>query len=521
MVIQRPGPPDPRVAVADKKVLGTVCLRCALPAVGSTLRCIDCGGELTNAAFGPRGTVWSSTTVRIPVGSIAAPYTLAFVDMHEGPRVLVHVASTEPLRPGTAVEVIGQTASGDVLVGESSGRQSGSQANSVGRRPSEPSLPRSAAVEGTYVRGVGTSNFGRFPERRLEDLAWEAISEALKDAAVDPDQIEAVWIGSVYGPVAAGPRIMRGAGISGIPVMRVENACASGTTAYHEAVHAVGSGRYRNVLALGYEQLSARFDGPILPDATDLQGAAGMAMPAIYALQASRYLYDNPTATVADLAAVAVKNKANGVLNPRAQLRQAPSIEEVLESRAIADPLTLLQCCPMSDGAAAAVIGREGDVAVRSSVLGSGAPWDQRNADLWSQRFIERMARASFGMAGLSPRDIDVLEIHDAFTIGEIVTLEALGFAEPGEAASFATSGRSGRSGTWPVNPSGGLLSRGHPLGATGLAQVAEIVWQLRGRAEERQVSGARYGLVETMGGGASQVDGNAAVVTIMEAAGR
>ena len=510
-------PADPRPVVEDGLVLGVRCSRCNHPMAPATALCTRCAGPVARAVFGPTGQVWSSTVVRIGVGERQAPYTLALVDLDQGPRILAHLTATEVVPPGTEVEVTGQTDRGDVEV-KVSGR---SRTDRHPPRVAEPSYrpPAATLQRPVYVQGVGTSRFGRFPETRLEELAWQAITEALEAASLDGRDIDAVWVGSVFAPGAVTPRILRGVGIGGVPVMRVENACASGTTAYHEAVNAVGSSRYSCVLALGVEQLSTAFDGPIVPDGTDPEGASGLALPALYALQANRYLWLHPSVSVADLAHVAVKNKAHGVRNDRAQLRQAPDLDDVLSSRMIADPLTFLQCCPLGDGAAAAVISVEGDVAVRSSALTSGAVWDQNDDDLWGESCVGRAAATAFAAAELTPGDIDVLEVHDAFTIGEVSTLEALGFAAPGEGPRLAVSGRSRIGGAQPVNTSGGLLSRGHPLGATGLAQIAEIVWQLQGRSGERQVEGARRGLVETMGGGAAGVDGNASVVTVLERA--
>ena len=367
------------------------------------------------------------------------------------------------------------------------------------------------------VWGVGTSNFGRFPDQRVETLAWEAIGEAMTAAGVTAGDIDAVFVGTVFGPPGVAIRVLRGTGIGGVPVVTIEAACASGTAAFHEAVHAVASGRYGTVLAFGVEHLSSLFTGAIVPEATDADGAAGLPLPGLYALGAQRYLAVHG-ATVEQLAQVAVKNKGHGALNPRAHLAKAPSLDEVLASKMIAEPLTLLQCCPTTDGGAAAVIGpaRAGDVRVLSSALVSGRPWDQRSDEIWGVAPVRRAADEAFAAAGVEPADVDVLEVHDAFTIGEIVTLEALGLCKPGEGADLAVSGHTALGGRQPVNPSGGLLSRGHPLGATGLAQLAEIVWQLRGEAGDRQVPGARLGLVETLGGAASGMDGNAAVVALL-----
>jgi acetyl-CoA C-acetyltransferase len=372
------------------------------------------------------------------------------------------------------------------------------------------------------VWGVGTSSFGRFPDQRVETLAWEAVGEAMTAAGVTAQDIDAVFCGTVFGPPGVAIRVLRGTGIGGVPVVTIEAACASGTAAFHEAVQAVAAGRFGTVLAFGVEHLSSLFTGAIVPEATDADGAAGLPLPGLYALGAQRYLAVHG-ATSEQLAQVAVKNKAHGVLNPRAHLsrKAPPTLDEVLASKMIAEPLTLLQCCPTTDGAAAAVIGpaRAGDVKVLSSTLVSGRPWDQRSDEIWGVAPVRRAADEAFAAAGVEAADVDVLEVHDAFTIGEIVTLEALGLCKPGEGADLAVSGHTALGGRQPVNPSGGLLSRGHPLGATGLAQLAEIVWQLRGEAGERQVTGARLGLVETLGGAASGMDGNAAVVALLTSA--
>ena len=372
------------------------------------------------------------------------------------------------------------------------------------------------------VWGVGTSAFGRFPDRRVEALAWEAIGEAMTAAGVGPKDIDAVFVGTVFGPPGVAIRVLRGTGIGGVPVVTIEAACASGTAAFHEAVTAVAGSRYERVLAFGVEHLSSLFSGAIIPEATDAEGAAALPLPGLYALQAQHYLAQYG-ATVEQLAQVAVKNKGHGTLNPRAHLGvKVPTLDEVLASKMIAEPLTLLQCCPTTDGSAAAVIGpaRAGDVQVLSSTLVSGKPWDHTSTEVWGAAPVARAAAQAFSAAGVTPGDVDVLEVHDAFTIGEIVTVEALGLCGPGEGADLACSGHTALGGKQPVNPSGGLLSRGHPLGATGLAQLAEVVWQLRGEAGSRQIPDARLGLVETLGGAASGMDGNAAVVSILAAPG-
>jgi acetyl-CoA acetyltransferase len=369
------------------------------------------------------------------------------------------------------------------------------------------------------VYGVGTTGFGLQPGRSAASLVWEAVTEALADAGVEA--LDAVFVGTVYGEMGAAQRALHRLGIVGVPVVRVENACASGTTAFHEARETILAGRYERVLAIGVEQMSDRFRGPIAPEPLDPEGRTGLALPALYALAASRYLACHGL-TREEMAAVAVKNRRHGAANPRAQHASEVTSAAVLGSRPIADPLTRLECSSIADGAAAAVLGpdrgRRRDVPVLSSALRSGLLWDHRSDRVWGWDIVARTTRAALEQAGVALGDVDVFELHDAFTIGEIVSTEAVGLAEEGAGGRLAASGATALGGPTPVNPSGGLLSRGHPLGATGLAQVAEIVWQLRGEGGGRQVDGARLGLVETMGGGVSGLDGNACVVAVLAA---
>lgn len=368
------------------------------------------------------------------------------------------------------------------------------------------------------VQGVGTSLFGKQPELSGPELVRTAVFEALDDAG--RPEIDAVFAGTVFGAPGTIQRALQTCGVTEVPIITIENACASGTSAFHEACRAVDAGHFEHVLAVGVETMTLHFGGAIHPEATDSEGRQGMAMPTIYAMSASRYMHEFGV-TPEQLASVSVKNHRHAVGNDRAQHQKVVDVDEVLASRMIADPLTLLQCCSIADAAAAAVVGHrrpgERDVAVRSSVLRSGKLWDHRSPYVWGWEIVNATAQQAYADAGVTPADIDVLEVHDAFTIGEIVTIEALGLAPLGEGAALTESGHTTIGGPQPVNPSGGLLSRGHPLGATGLAQVAEIVWQLRGEAGPRQVEGARLGVVETMGGGTAGIDGNGCVVAVLE----
>lgn len=375
------------------------------------------------------------------------------------------------------------------------------------------------------VQGVGTSHFGKQRDTSVSELAWAALNEAFSDADDDPgagaSSVDAIYVGSVFGEPGVAMRALQTYGITGRPIVTIENACASGTSAFHEAVIAVAAERYARVLVLGLEKMSTLFNGPILPQQSDAEGRTGLAMPALYALTASRWLHEGRV-TLDELAAVSVKNHAHAMHNPRAQFRGMYTAEEILASPMIADPLTLLQCSPISDGAAAVIVGRarpdRPDVPVRATAHLSGGLWDHRAKNVWGYQLVHDTGRAAFELAAIGPNDISVAEVHDAFTIGELETAEALGLAPEGQAGAYAVKGVSALGGRQPINPSGGLLSRGHPLGATGVAQIAEVVWQLRGRAGGRQVEGASLGLVETMGGGVAGVDGNACVVAILEA---
>ena len=375
-------------------------------------------------------------------------------------------------------------------------------------------------TEVATICGVGTTLFGKQPQATARELAWEAASEAILDADINPRQIEAVFAGTVFGDPGVVARSLQQLGIDEVPIITIENACASSTSAFHEGCAAIESGRYETILVFGIETMTASFAGAISPILSDPEGAQGFAMPALYGMSATRYQHEFGV-TDAQLASVSVKNHRHGEHNNRAQHQKTPTVEEVLASPTISSPLTLLQCCSIADAAAAAVLRPAGNpqgVRVRSSALRSGALWDQRSELVWGWQIVSDTAHNAYEQAGISVKDIDVFEVHDAFTIGEIITTEALGLAELGGGGRLVESGHTTLGGKQPVNPSGGLLSRGHPLGATGLAQIAEICWQLRGQAGSRQVEGARLGLVETMGGGTAGIDGNACVVTVLEA---
>ncbi|WP_448006311.1 thiolase family protein [Agromyces bauzanensis] len=368
------------------------------------------------------------------------------------------------------------------------------------------------------IAGVGMTPFGRFPDRRIDDMGADAVAEALADAGLTAADLEAVWAGNVLGGGAAGQRSLAGAGVEGIPVQNLENACASGSHAFAEAFHAVRTGRVRAALVLGVESATTAFDGLITLDRDDEPTRLGLNLPGIYAMNASRYL----AAYGADpraLATVSVKNHAGGVNNPRARFRESVTIDEVLASKPIAEPLTLLQCCANADGAAAVVLVPAADArpdAVR--VLGAGVSSGFRidaDYDLTLSRITAAAGDRAFADAGIDRSRVDIAEVHDAFTIGELIALESLGLAERGHAWRMTLDGETTPGGALPVNTSGGLLSRGHAVGASGVAQVVELSRQLKG-VSENPTPGAGVALAHTVGGGVATHDGIAAVVSLL-----
>ena len=378
-------------------------------------------------------------------------------------------------------------------------------------------------MTGVSVIGVGMVPFGKYPDRSITDIGWPAVLAAIRDAGVDARRIQAVYSGTARGGAMVGQRIMGRLGLAGIPIVNVENACSSSSSAVHQAVLSIRSGAFDVVLAIGVEKLT-KFGGGTLPlDEDDWEVGLGLTMPALYAMRAQRYMHDYGV-KLEQLALVPVKNRRNGALNPDAQMRKEVSLAEVLGSRMIAEPFTLLQCCPTGDGAAAVVLAsdrvarqfRNDPVSVRASHLTSGK-FRSGFRDMTSPEITVRGAQDCFEESGLGPQDIDVAEVHDAFSVAELLYYEAFGFCTRGEGAAFLESGATQINGSLPVNPSGGLLAKGHPVGATGAAQVVEIVRQLRGEAGPRQVSGARTGLTHATGGGISGFDHGACSIHIFQ----
>jgi acetyl-CoA acetyltransferase len=372
------------------------------------------------------------------------------------------------------------------------------------------------------IAGVGMTKFGKQPERSIEELGREALIRAMKDAGVGRDDVDEAFCGSSYGGPLIGQRILRDLGMTGIPITNVENACSSGAAALREACWAIKAGRAETIAVIGVEKLT-RFGGGTLPlEQTDLEVNLGNVMPAVYAMRARRYMHETG-ATARHFAMVAVKAHEYGARNPNAQMQNRTTVEEVMGSRMIADPLTLFMCCPTGDGAAAVIVTSEARgrqlgakmVRIEASVLQSGK-YKTGFRDMARSELTERTTRLAYEAAGIGPPDIGLAEVHDAFASAEIMYYEALGLCGKGEGAAMIERGDSGPGGRQPVNPSGGLACRGHPVGATGVAQIVEAVWQLRGEAGPRQVPGAKVALTHCTGGGISGLDHGACAVHVL-----
>ncbi len=378
------------------------------------------------------------------------------------------------------------------------------------------------------VIGVGLTKFGEHWGKGFRELAIEAGIKAIEDAGISGKDIDAMYIGNMSGGRFIGQEHIASliAGELGlnIPATRVEAACASGGLAVRQAYLAVLSGKHDVVLVGGVEKMT---DVKTSEAALTLVGAAdqewegyhGVTFPGLYALMARRHMYEYGT-TREQLAMVAVKNHENATKNPIAQYPYPITIESVINSPPIAEPLNLLDCSPITDGAAAIVVCAE-DVAKKFTdklvhIAGSGHATDtlalHDRESLTEIKATKLAAKMAYEEAGIKPAEVDVAEVHDCFTIAEILAIEDLGFVEKGKGGEFVEDGETRLDGSIPINTSGGLKACGHPVGATGVKQIAEIVLQLRGEAGERQVKDARIGLTHNVGG-----SGATAVVHILE----
>jgi acetyl-CoA C-acetyltransferase len=373
-------------------------------------------------------------------------------------------------------------------------------------------------MTGVSIIGVGMTKFGERWSMSLRELMAEAGVKAILDAGVDGPDIQAVYggnmsAGRLTGQEHIGALIADQAGLNPIPATRVEAACSSGGLALREAILSIKAGEHDVVIAGGVEKMS---DVGVAQVTTTLGGAAdteweasfGATFPALYALIARRHMQEYGT-TEEQMAAVAVKNHDNGSLNPYAQYQYKITVGQAMDSPPIAEPLKLMDCSPVTDGAAAVILARD-DVAkkytdspikILSSTQASDALSLHDRASLTELRATKFAANNAFKQAKLEPKDIQVAEVHDCFTIAEILAIEDMGFFKKGEGGKATEEGRTARGGEIAVNTSGGLKACGHPVGATGIKQAVEVAWQLRGDADKRQVKGAEVGLTHNVGG--------------------
>ena len=364
--------------------------------------------------------------------------------------------------------------------------------------------------QNVYITGVGYHPFGRFPDTPLKALAATAALAALDDAGLAVGDIDAAFCSNAYSGLLNGQESirgetwLRGIGLGGVPVMNVENACASGSTAVHLACMGIASGNYDTVLVVGAEKMFVNDTGRTLAALansadTAVMGNIGLQFVAVDAIRVKEMMAEEDVGAEA-FEWVTMKNHDHAASNPIAQYRKPISMEQVRASRMIADPIRLLMCSAISDGAAALVLSRSpgrGGVRVRASALAS-SPW-RLGADALPGPTIA--ANKAYAQAGLGPADLDLAEVHDAVSPAELMHYRELGLCGPGQVAGFVAERASMIGGRLPVNTSGGLNSRGHPVGATGVAQLIELTLQLRGDAGERQVQGARIAMAHNSGG--------------------
>jgi acetyl-CoA acetyltransferase len=365
------------------------------------------------------------------------------------------------------------------------------------------------------VAGIGITRWGSYPDLESYNFGSEAILKALDDAGVHWNEVEAAYCGSVYQGTASGHQAIIEVGLTGIPIVNVENACSSGSSAFRLAYQAVATGLCDVALALGMEKMPR---GPIPSTAfRPWQLKMGFnVQPGNYANETVNYMQEYG-ATVEDFSLVTIKNRKNGALNPNARFQKEVTLEEVLGSRNVAKPLQLLHCCPLADGAGAFILcsrdklkQKSRAVTVAAAVLTTGVYGEgfYPSALVDSVKFCpdeglaELSARQAYEAAGCGPEDIDVVQAYDTVSPAELWDIEKLGFCPRGEAPRLLREGVFDITGRIPVNTDGGLMSRGHPLGATGCGQLYEIALQLRGEAGPRQVKGAKAGLAHTMGAG-------------------
>jgi acetyl-CoA acetyltransferase len=371
-----------------------------------------------------------------------------------------------------------------------------------------------------YIAGVGIHPFGRFENKTVVDMGVAAVRMALHEAGCERGGFQAAYCGTVYTGVAAGHKVLTATGLTGMPIMNVEAGCASGGAALGLGAAAIAAGRYDRVLVFGMEKMPKGIIRSSFFEPWREQGGLAVT-PAYFALRAQRLMRDSGV-TVEHLAQVSVKNHQHGVHNPYAMFRKPFSLEAVLASPVVCEPLRLYMLCSPNEGSAAVVLSatpspvRIAAATLRShlpgNVLGEHTPLSGLTDDHVASP-TELAAREAFETAGIGPGDLDVVELQDTDSARELLSYEELGLCPKGKSGDWIAAGHTAMTGRLPVNPSGGLLSKGEPLGASGLGQVVELYWQLRGEAGPRQVPNAKVALAHTVGRGA-----NASVVLLINA---
>ena len=370
-------------------------------------------------------------------------------------------------------------------------------------------------MEKVCVLGAGSTKYGRLDDS-ISDITIQASVDAIESAGIEPKEIKAGYISNVFGvadkQVHLGPVVMSNLGISERPSLSIESACGSGSVAFREAFTNVAGGFYDAVLVTGVEKVThtgTEWTTTYFSYCSDFfyEGGAGASFPGLFASIARAYINEFK-ATEEDFAEVAVKNHDNGLLNPKAHLRKKITVDDVMKSAVVASPLKLYDCCPFSDGASSVILCNESFAKEHNKdyiqVIGSGRGGS--SAALQGRKHLTTIpstkiaAEAAYKMAGVTPKDIDFAEVHDCFTIAEIIDTEDLGFFEKGQGVQAVREGQTKRNGQIPINPSGGLKSKGHPIGATGVGQVVEVYDQLTGKAGERTVKDAKIGLTQNFG---------------------
>lgn len=528
---------DEWFAPGPAALIGSQCPDCGTQSFPACAFCWRCGTIAARVLLPRTGTVLARSRVHVTPAGFPASYDVGVVALSDELHILVRFGEQAPGRgePATVTvgllrEDTGQPVFGPVFTAGGAGQATAGRPGA--RRDSADGFPadsgryaagttvgrRREGPLGICVAGVATTRFGRL-DTPAEQLAAQAALAAVADAGLSAGDIDAVVVGSAFSTAALGQRMLRHVPWGGRRLLNVENACASGTTALAEAAALVRAGLADAVVAVGADTPLRSGGGLIQLDLSGPVAGVGVTLPALYALVADVYRskYGTPPDAFAE---VVVRSRQAATANADAYRREPVTREQVLASRPIADPVTLFQCTPNADGASAVVVVADRlrslcphpGVELAALVLQSGMSKDRFSGS----GIVQRAARAAYAQAGIHPRDVGIVELHDAFAPAALTYLESLGLAQPGTAASRMLAGGFRGGSEAALNTGGGLLSRGHPPGATGLAQVAELVRQLRGEAAGRQLPDPGAALVHTMGGTILELEANACTVGVL-----